>query len=141
MCVCTERLFDSLQFVYCTTKYFHNNSQKLEPHIFTLLLTPFAFKLVNYLRHSESLNIHKNFEIDGIFPSKTDICRFSNIFQRLTVPPIIDQFGRKRCQKKHKDVCYKLLCEFFQKYFVVHQWSAVKYSFSKYVCYDTGGLF
>ena len=35
--------------------------------IFTLLLAPFAFKLVNYWRHSESLNIRKNSEIDDIF--------------------------------------------------------------------------
>ena len=26
---------------------------------------------------------------------------------------IIDQFGRKRCKKKRKDVGYKLLCNFF----------------------------
>ena len=43
---------------------------------------------------------------------------------------IIDQLGRKRCQKKSKDVDYKLLQEFFQKYFVVHERSAVKNSFS-----------
>ena len=36
-------------------------------HIFTLLLAPFASKLVNYSRHSESLNIRKNSEIDDIF--------------------------------------------------------------------------
>ena len=29
------------------------------------------------------------------FPSKTAILPISNIFQRLTVPRIIDQFGRK----------------------------------------------
>ena len=46
-----------------------------------------------------------------------------------------DQFGCKRCQKKRKDVDYKLLSEFFQKYFVVHEQSAVENSFSTYVCY------
>ena len=46
---------------------------------------------------------------------------------------IIDQFGSKRCQKKRKDVDYQLLLDFFQKYFVVHERSAVKNSFSKYV--------
>ena len=35
------------------------------------------------------------------------------------MPRKIDQFGRKRCQKKGKDVDYKPLLEFFQKYFVV----------------------
>ena len=43
------------------------------------------------------------------FPSKTAICRFSNLLQRLTVPRIIDQCWRKRCQKKRKGVDYKLL--------------------------------
>ena len=49
---------------------------------------------------------------------------------RLTVPRIIDQCGRKRCQKKRKDESYQLLKEFFFKCFVVYEWSAVKYSFS-----------
>ena len=31
------------------------------------------------------------------------------IVQRLTAPQIIDQFRRKMCQKKGKDVDYKLL--------------------------------
>ena len=43
------------------------------------------------------------------FPSKTANCRFSNIIQRLIVPRIADQFGRKRCQKNRKDVEYRLL--------------------------------
>ena len=43
------------------------------------------------------------------FPSMRAICRFSNILQRLTVPHIIDQFQRKRCQKKRKDWGYKVL--------------------------------
>ena len=67
------------------------------------------------------------------FPSKTANSRFSNILQILTLPRINHQFGRKRCQKKRKDVDYNLLLEIFQKYFVVHERSAVKYSFSTYV--------
>ena len=54
---------------------------------------------------------------------------------------MIDQFERKRCQKKRKDVDYKLLYEFFQKYFAVHEQSAVENSFSTYVCYAPDGLF
>ena len=46
------------------------------------------------------------------------------------MPRIIDQFGRKMCQKKRKDVDYKLLLDFFQKYFVKHERLAVKNSFS-----------
>ena len=41
--------------------------QKIVVHIFTLLLAPFASKLVNFSRQSESLNNRKNFEIDDIF--------------------------------------------------------------------------
>ena len=43
------------------------------------------------------------------FPSKTVNCRFSNILQRLIVPATIDQFCLKMCQKKRKDLDYKLL--------------------------------
>ena len=67
--------------------------------------------MVNYSRHSKT----------------------SNIFQRLTVLRIINQFGRKRCQRKRKGVSYHLLECFFQKYFVVHERSAVKNLFSTYV--------
>ena len=49
------------------------------------------------------------------------------------MPRIIDQFGRKRCQKKRKDVKYKILSEFTQKYFVAYERLAVKNSFSTYV--------
>ena len=41
------------------------------------------------------------------FPSITAICRYHNILQRDTVPRLIDQFGRKRCQKKRTDADYK----------------------------------
>ena len=54
---------------------------------------------------------------------------------------ISDQFGRKRCQKKRKDVDYNLLIDFFQKKFVVHERWAVKNPFSTYVCYAPDGLF
>ena len=54
------------------------------------------------------------------------------------MPQIIKRFGRKMCQKKRKDMDYKLLKEFFQKYFVVNEWSAVKNSFSTYVCMKYG---
>ena len=46
---------------------------------------------------------------------------------------IIDEFGRKRCQKKRKDVDHKLLYKFFQKYFVAYERFAVKNSFNTYV--------
>ena len=43
---------------------------------------------------------------------------------------IIEQFGRKRGQKKRKDVDNKLL---YIRYFVVNEQSAVKNSFNAYV--------
>ena len=36
---------------------------------------------------------------------------------------------------------YKLLYEFVQKYFVLHEHSAIEISLSTYVCYDPDGLF
>ena len=54
---------------------------------------------------------------------------------------MIDQFGHIRCQKKRKDVNYKLLYELFQKYFVLPEQSATENSFSTYVCYAPDGLF
>ena len=53
-------------------------------------------------------------------------CRLSYLgillnVERLTVPRIIDQFGRKKCQKKRKDISYKLLKNNFQTYFVAHE--------------------
>ena len=55
---------------------------------------------------------------------------------------MIDQFGRKKCQKKRQDVDYELLRDFFQKYFVVQkQWYHwyVKDTFSTYIC--TKGIY
>ena len=46
---------------------------------------------------------------------------------------MIDQFERKRCQKKREDVSYQLLLVLFLKYFVAHEWSAVKKLFITYI--------
>ena len=40
--------------------------------------------------------------------------RFFPKVQSLTVPQKIDQFGRKRCKKKRKDVSYQLIIQNFQ---------------------------
>ena len=74
-------------------------------------------------------------EIDKSLLSKENVVDFGilpNVY-RLTASRIVDQFERKRCPKKRKDVHYKLLSKYFQKYFVVHERSPVKYSFSPYV--------
>ena len=52
--VCPERIFDSRPFMY-NKILLKRLLQKLVAHIFTLLLAPFASKLVNYSRHGESL--------------------------------------------------------------------------------------
>ena len=59
----------------------------------------------------------------------------------LTLTQITDQFGRKRCQQKRKDVSYQLLSEFFQKYFVANEWSAIKNMFRTYVCSKIDSFF
>ena len=93
--------------------------QKFVVYIFTLLLAHFASKLVNSSHHSESLNIRKNSEIDDILLRRQVIVDF----QRLTVPRIIDQLGRKGEQKKREDVSCQLLLEVLKKIFVVCTWT------------------
>ena len=86
------------------------------------------------IRGPVNFELSEEIEISGL--SKTAIWPFSNIFQRLTTPRMIDQFGRKSSRKKGKHVRYQLLCQYFQKYFVVHErerW-AVKDSSSTYIC-------
>ena len=60
---------------------------------------------------------------------------------RLTVPRPIDQFWRKKCQKKSKDVEYKLIQDLKKLYFMLHERSTVKSLFSTYVCFTLDGLF
>ena len=48
-----------------------------------------------------------------IFSFENGDLPISNILRRLTASRIIDQFGRKRYQKKHKDVGYTFLSVFF----------------------------
>ena len=102
-------------------------------NIFTLLLAPFASKLVHYSRHSESLKNRKNSEIDDIFLQKQRFYRFQKFFKDSLCLEKLTNLDVKRCQKKRKYVSYQLLYKFFQKYFVVHERSAVKNSFRTYV--------
>ena len=57
--ICTERIFDRPPFMY-NKVFLSKLIQNLVANIFTLLLVPFASKLVNYSKRSESLNIQKN---------------------------------------------------------------------------------
>ena len=53
----------------------------------------------------------------------------------------MDQFGRKRYQKKRKDIGYEIWQEVIQKYFVVHELWVDQYVFFllglNQICYDT----
>ena len=82
-----------------------------------------------------NIHLYQKSSFASILLQKLQNVAFELVFNEpvCSVARIIDQFARKRCQKKRKDVGYKLLLEFFQKYFVVHQQSAVENSFSKYV--------
>ena len=86
----------------CTAKYFWKTLTEIcTPHLYA------SFGIFFVQIGSKSTT----------FSSIAAICRFANILQRLTAPRIIDQFGRKSCQKKRKDMNYELLYEFAQKYF------------------------
>ena len=63
--VCTELIFDSQLFL-CIKIFLKKVLRKLAVHIFTFLLAPFTSKLVNYSRHSESLNIFENQQIAAV---------------------------------------------------------------------------
>ena len=95
----------------CTKKIFLKKLlQKFVVHIFTLLLAHFMSKLqlVNYASRGESLNLRKISKSTTFSFGNSDLSNFKHI-QRLSVSRKIDQFGRKRCQKKRKDMDYQLL--------------------------------
>ena len=111
--LCTERIFDNQPFMYIKV-FLKKLLWKLVALIFTLLLASFASKLAKIWRHS-AVGLWKFFENGKIAVFEGECRRFRIIPKvlRLTVPRIIDQCGRKRCQKKRKDESYQLLKEFF----------------------------
>ena len=128
-------VFTERAFMY-NKIFLKNLLQKFVVHIYTLLLASFSSKLIKYLRHSESFNIRKNSEIGDIFLQSQ---RFSNIFQRLTVPRIIDPFWRKMYQKKRMDVDYKTLRVFSKNILLYMNSRQSKIgSVNTYVCYTPG---
>ena len=68
------------------------------------------------------------FETNAIFLQKQRFLPFSKIFQRLTVPRKIIHFGRKRYQKKRKEL--PAFINVFSKISWGHERSAVKNAFS-----------
>ena len=90
-------------------------------------LAYFASKLVNHSSHSEILNFHKISKLTPFSFKISDFTVFGHISKTYCVSknwPILTQNMPKEAQRK--DVSYQLLLVFFLKYFVVHEWSAVK---------------
>ena len=112
--------FRGYDFALRSCRFFWKKTRnKFEFHIFPRLLVPFVSKLVDFSKRSAVCLLRTltfaTSEVRRHFPSK----RFPSILQRLTGPQKIDQFGRKRYQKKGKDICCILLEGFFQKYLVL----------------------
>ena len=70
--VCTERIFFDSQTFMCNKIFLKKLLQECIAQIFTLLLAHFTSKLVNYWRHSETLNFGM-IRNRRHFPSKTAI--------------------------------------------------------------------
>ena len=100
--ICIERNFDSRPLMH-NKNIFEKFLLKLVAHIFTLLLEPFAFKLVNYSRHSEFLKFRKNSKSTSFSFQNSDFTGFKN-FSKTHCASKIDRFRSKRCQKKRKNV-------------------------------------
>ena len=73
---CTERIFDSRPFMY----YYVIFLKKLF-HIFTLLLAPFASKLANFWRHSETLSFQKNSKSTTISFKNSNLAIFKHFLK------------------------------------------------------------
>ena len=104
--VCTERIFDIRNFMnfFFEKTLIEVGSSYLYPSFGTFCVQiGTLFEAQRVCKHSEEFRNRRH------FAKMTVVCRFSNILQRLAVPRKIDQFGRKRCQKKRKDVDHKLL--------------------------------
>ena len=112
---CNERIFRVQQ-----KKFEKQLLEVYSPYLYASFGT-FCVQISQLVKAQWVFKFSKEFRNRQHFPSKPAICRCSSILQRLTVPRIIDQFWRKRCQKKRKDMGYNLLQDFFQKYFVVHE--------------------
>ena len=122
----------------CAIKYFWKTLVELwSTHLYASFGT-FCFIIGQIFVAQWNFKHSEEFRNRIHFPSMTAICRFSNM---VTVTRIKDRFGCKRCQKKRKDVDFKLLLEFSKKYLVVHKRLAVKNSFSTYVYYEPDGFF
>ena len=83
-------------------------------HIFTLLLAPFAPKLVKYSRHSESLNIRKNCEIADIFLQWQRFLDFQTYFKDLLCLELLTNLGAKSAKRSAKMWTIRFYKSFFK---------------------------
>ena len=82
--------------------FLNKHSQKLAAQIFTLLLAPFAFKLVNHSIHSEILNFHKISKSTSFSFKISDFAKFKHISKTHCVSkkwPILTQNMPKEVQR------------------------------------------
>ena len=118
--VCTERIFDSRPFTY-NKILLKKLLKKLTAHILTLLLAPFASKLANYSRRSETFNFRKNSKSTTFSFENSDFAvfiHFSKTHCTSTNWPIWTQkVPKEACRCKlpsfvrvlTKKICFKLL--------------------------------
>ena len=108
---------------------------KICSYIFTLLLAPFASKLVNYSRHSESLKYVWKSTNRSHRRKMSSISEFFIMFKDSLCRDQLTNFDAKGAKRSVK-MCIMCNTNSFLKNI-----SAVKNSFSAYVCYNPDGLF
>ena len=103
-----ENIFGNTQIEDCSS-HLYASFVTFCVQIDQLFATQWAFE------HSEEFRNRRH------FPSIEAISWFSKIFQRLTVPRIIHQFGHKKVPKEAFKFVLKTSVIFFQRYFVVQK--------------------
>ena len=91
-------------------------------HIFTLHLASFAFKLVIYSRHSETLNFLKNSKLTSFSFKNSDF----TVFKHFSSDSL--------CLQKYTNLDAKSAKRSIHIYFVIYEQAAVKNSLNTYVC-------
>ena len=105
------------------TKFLWKNIIIIKGHLIMVLLVSFAYESVKYLSHiTESLKIRDRRPLWFFFESV-------EMSTGLDVAIIFDQFGWKRCQKKHYYMGFKVSKVFF----VLRERQAIKNSFIAYL--------
>ena len=126
ICNSLKRIFaSSTRNGFLISTYICNNFEQIFPSS-----TNGRSKLVDYSRRSESVNFRKNSEIDDIFLRKQRIVDFQIYFKDSLCPEQLTNLSAKGAKRSVQMWTTSFYESFFQKYFVVHEWSAVKNSIS-----------